>query len=236
MLVFVISASSLFLDSNVVKDNVLVWLTSMLPVVPEAILAEIENLIEARTTTVNLVALASFLWSASGAFNALALSLNRVWNPARPRSALLNRLFGLGMVASLVLLVMVLLFSSSIATVILGRDLAVGGRITLHIVPILTRAFIFLVMYRLVPGGKVNSMSALLGAMIASIVWELNTMLFTWIIKSGLSNYEFLYGSLGTIIALLFWVFLSYYILLFGAYFAEADGYRKKKKLLGDRT
>ena len=235
MLVFITSAASLFLDSSVVRINVLVWLTSMLPVVPDAILAEIENLIEVRTTTVNLVALVSFLWSASGAFNALALSLNRVWNPAKPRSALINRLFGLGMVASLVVLVMVLLMGSSVVAVILGRELAFGGRITLHLLPILTRTIIFWVIYRLVPGGKVNSMSALLGAFIASTAWEINTVGFTWVIKSGLANYEFLYGSLGTIIALLFWVFLSYFILLYGAYFAEADGYRKKEKLLGDR-
>ena len=235
MLVFITSAASMFLDRTVVREAVLTWVTGMLPVVPDAILNEIENLIRIRTTTVNLVALASFLWSASGAFNALALSLNRVWNPARPRNALINRLFGLGMVASLVLLVMLLLMGSSVFTVVLGRTLAFGGRITLHLIPILARMLIFWVIYRLVPGGKVNSMSALLGAFIASSAWEINTMVFTWVIKSGLTNYEFLYGSLGTIIALLFWVFLSYFILLYGAYFAEADGYRKKAKLLGDR-
>jgi membrane protein len=236
MLVFVTSAASIFLDSDVVKLNVLVWLTGMLPVVPEVILDEIENLIEARTATVNIVALISFLWSASGAFNALALSLNRVWNPAKPRNALINRLLGLGMVASLVVLVMVLLMGSSMVTVILGRDLEFGGRVTLHLLPILIRTFVFWFIYRLVPGGKVNSMSALLGAFLASSAWEINTVGFTWVIKGGFTNYEFLYGSLGTIIALLFWVFLSYYILLMGAYFAEADGYRKKAKAIGELT
>jgi membrane protein len=236
MLVFITSATSLFLDSDVVKLNVLVWLTSMLPVVPEVILDEIENLIDVRTTTVNLVALASFLWSASGAFNALALSLNRVWNPAKPRHALINRLFGLGMVASLVVLVMMLLLGSSMVTVILGRELEFVSRIPLHLIPILIRTFVFYFIYRLVPGSKVNGMSALLGAFVASSAWEINTVGFTWVIKGGFTNYEFLYGSLGTIIALLFWVFLSYYILLMGAYFAEADGYRKKVKLTGDMT
>lgn len=235
MLVFVASAASLFLDSAVVKLNVLVWLTSMLPVVPEVILDELEKLIEVRAATVNLVALVSFLWSASGAFNALALSLNRVWNPAKPRHALINRLLGIGMVASLVILVMMLLMSSSLVTVLLGRKLEFGSRFTLHLVPILIRTVIFWIIYRLVPGGKVNNTSALLGAFLASSAWEINTVGFTWVIKAGLTNYEFLYGSLGTIIALLFWVFLSYYILLMGAYFAEADGNRKMEHLLGDQ-
>lgn len=230
MLIFITSAASLFLDSEEVKANVLNWLLGMLPVVPDVILTEIEKLIEMRTTTVNLVALASFMWSASGAFNALALSLNRVWNPARPRHALINRLFGLAMVASLVLLVMLLMMSTSVITVVLGRTLAFGGRITLHLLPIVLRMFIFWGMYMLVPGGKVKRGSALLGAFIASSAWEINTMLFTWVIKSGLANYEFFYGSLGTIIGLLIWVFLSYFIMLFGAYLAEADGYRKKMR------
>ena len=232
MLVFITSAASMFLDSQVVKEAVLNWLTGMLPVIPDVILAEIENLIEVRTATVNLVALVGFLWSASGAFNALALSLNRVWNPVRPRHFLLNRLLGLAMVASLVLLVMVLLMGSSVAAVLLGRGLAFGGRITLLLVPILVRMLVFWLTYRLVPGGKVNNLSALLGALLASVAWEINTMVFTWYIKSGLTDYQFLYGSLGTIIALLFWVFLSFYILLFGAYFAEADCYRKKESRL----
>lgn len=229
MMVFVTSAASMFLDSEIVKESVLTWLTGMLPVVPDAILVEIENVIKVRTTTVNLIALAGFLWSASGAFYALARSLNRVWNPARPRNALINRLFGLGMVASLVLIVMVLLMSSSIVAIILGRTLAFGGRITLHLVPILARAIVFWMVYRLVPGGKVNSMSALWGALTASIAWEINTLAFSWIIKSGFADYEFLYGSLGTIIAVLFWIFFSIEILLYGAYLAEADGYRKKQ-------
>ena len=232
MLVFVTSAASMFLDSHVVKENVLTWLTGMLPVVPEVILNEIENLINVRSTTVNLVALAGFLWSASGAFNALALSLHRVWKPAKPRSYLLNRLLGLGMVASLVLLVMLVLMTSSVVTVILGHELAFGGRITLHLLPILMRTVIFWALYRLVPGMKVNSVSALLGGFLASCAWEVNTSVFAWLIKSGLTNYEFLYGSLGTIIGLLFWVYLSYYIMLIGAYFAEADGYRLKQKSL----
>lgn len=229
LLIFITSAASMFLDSEVVKENVLNWLTDMLPVVPEVILAEIESLINVRTTTVNLVALVSFLWSASGAFNALARSLHRVWNPDRQRNAVLNRLLGLAMVASLVVLVMVLLMGSSVITVILGRGLAFGGRLTLHFVPIAIRVLIFWITYSLVPGGKVNNTSALWGAILASCVWEVNTLVFTWYIKSGLAEYEILYGSLGTIIALLMWVYLSYFIYLLGAYIAEADGYRKKK-------
>jgi membrane protein len=232
LLVFITSAASTFLDSKVVKESVLEWLTSMLPIVPEVILAEIQNLIDIRTTTVNLVALIGFLWSASGAFNALALSLNRVWHPVRPRSALLNRLFGLGMVASLVLLVIVLLMSSSVVTMIIGWGLAFGGRISLHLIPIVVRIIIFWLAYRLVPGGKVSSTSALLGACVASLTWDVTTLGFTAFIKRGFVRYEILYGSLGTIIALLFWVFLCCFIFLMGAYIAEADGYRKKEARL----
>jgi uncharacterized BrkB/YihY/UPF0761 family membrane protein len=35
-------------------------------------------------------------------------------------------------------------------------------------------------------------------------------------------NYELLYGSLGTIIALLFWVYLTNYVFVLGAYLSEA--------------
>jgi membrane protein len=232
LLIFITSAASTFLDSKVVKESVLEWLTGMLPIVPEVIMAEIQHLIDIRTTAVNLVALIGFLWSASGAFNALARSLNHVWHPVRPRSALVNRLFGLGMVASLVVLVMVLLMSSSMVTMILGWGLAFGGRIGLHLIPIFARTIVFWLAYRLVPGGRVSSTSALLGAFVASLAWDVTTLGFTAFIKRGFVRYEILYGSLGTIIALLFWVFLCCFIFLMGAYIAEADGYRKKESRL----
>jgi len=59
-------------------------------------------------------------------------------------------------------------------------------------------------------------------ALAAALAWELSTNGFTWLLSSGLVHYELVYGSLGAIIALLFWIYLISWILLFGAYLTAA--------------
>ena len=44
----------------------------------------------------------------------------------------------------------------------------------------------------------------------------------TWYLNSEWTSYKSLYGSLGAIIGLLFWVYLSNLIIYFGAYLTEA--------------
>ncbi|MDO9547002.1 MAG: YhjD/YihY/BrkB family envelope integrity protein, partial [Pelolinea sp.] len=44
------------------------------------------------------------------------------------------------------------------------------------------------------------------------------TRLFTWLIQGGLVQYELIYGSLGTLAGLLFWLYLISLITIFGAH------------------
>ena len=42
--------------------------------------------------------------------------------------------------------------------------------------------------------------------------------MFTWFIQGGFVQYELIYGSLGTVAALLFWMYLISLITIFGAH------------------
>jgi membrane protein len=55
------------------------------------------------------------------------------------------------------------------------------------------------------------------GAIFSTVAWELLTKVFTWYIGSGLVNYELVYGSLGAIVVLMFYFFLTNMIFLLGA-------------------
>ena len=52
----------------------------------------------------------------------------------------------------------------------------------------------------------------------AAAGWEIITLGFTWYLGSGLVQYELVYGSLGTIVGLMFWIYLGSLITLFGAH------------------
>ena len=61
------------------------------------------------------------------------------------------------------------------------------------------------------------------GALLATILWLLATVVFGWYVRN-ITNYNVLYGSVGTSIALLVWMYLLAATSLFGCEFnAEAE-------------
>jgi membrane protein len=63
------------------------------------------------------------------------------------------------------------------------------------------------------PGGKRR---VLLGAIFASAVWLLGSFAFSWYL-SNFGHYDRAYGSLGTLIGFMMWVWLGVMVILFGA-------------------
>ncbi|HVY95070.1 MAG TPA: YihY/virulence factor BrkB family protein [Bryobacteraceae bacterium] len=65
------------------------------------------------------------------------------------------------------------------------------------------------------------------GAFLATVLWLLATMGFSWYVRH-ITNYNLLYGSIGTGIALLIWMYLLAIIALFGCEFnAERERMRR---------
>ena len=61
------------------------------------------------------------------------------------------------------------------------------------------------------------------GALLATVLWLLATLGFGWYVRN-ISNYNLLYGSVGTSIALLSWMYILALITLFGCEFnAESE-------------
>jgi membrane protein len=85
----------------------------------------------------------------------------------------------------------------------------------------------FLALYRWTPSAEVGWKGAIVGALIAALSWELVKGGFTWYVGSGMVRYELVYGSLGAVAALLFWIYISSTITLFGAHLSAAVGRHK---------
>jgi membrane protein len=74
---------------------------------------------------------------------------------------------------------------------------------------LLLRLALFWGLYRWVPNAQVNAWAAFWGAVVATAGWELATNGFAFYLSSGLASYELVYGSLGTIVGLMFWIYLG---------------------------
>jgi membrane protein len=123
-----------------------------------------------------------------------------------------------------------LLFSTLLDIVVglelFGLDLGfmrgLVGVIISRLVPLVISFFIFVVLYRWIPTRRIMWKAVLWGAGVAAVLWELGKTLFTWYIQSGLPDYGVVYGSLSSVVILLFWIYVSSMIVLMGAHLTGA--------------
>ncbi|MEM0908046.1 MAG: YihY/virulence factor BrkB family protein [Pseudomonadota bacterium] len=99
-----------------------------------------------------------------------------------------------------------------------------GGRSTSGPVLFVVVVVCAVAIYRVGPSRRAARWSWILpGALAAAIGWITAATLLSWYL-SNVANYAITYGSLGTIIALMFWLYSSVYIILVGAWLnAEAE-------------
>jgi membrane protein len=74
---------------------------------------------------------------------------------------------------------------------------------------------IFAIIYRLTPTRNLTFKEVLPGASFATVCWVLSSMGFAFYVDN-FNNYSRTYGSIGAVIVLMIWLFLSSVILLVG--------------------
>jgi membrane protein len=74
---------------------------------------------------------------------------------------------------------------------------------------------LFVLVYRFMPRAEVTLRDTLPGAFLAGLLWEIAKYTFAWSLQYF--HYDQIYGSVGAVVAVLTWSYVSSLILLFGA-------------------
>jgi membrane protein len=227
LLLLIISVGSFVVERDVVQQQVSQVVAENLPGAQTLIQQNIERVLALRGP-ISIVGIVGLLWSATGVFNTLAYNINMAWSQADTRNFLQRRLVAFGIVGLLVGLLLVSVLSTFISNLLAqfsvplqdSVDIYETGlwRIWSNLLPILLRLALFWGLYRWVPNTQVSGVAALWGALLATTGWELATNGFSFYLSSGLASYELVYGSLGTIVGLMFWIYLGSLVTLFGAH------------------
>jgi membrane protein len=227
LLLVLISAGSFFINSEEAVQTVLGFAGQILPGSTIVLEQNIIRVLRMRTS-IGIIGLVILLWSATGVFSALAFNIDLAWQNTRRRNFIQKRLVGLAMVsvlAFLYLLFLILTITFRSLPAILGAywDLAIlRNREFLQAINFVsTWAVIFLLyfaLYRWVPSTRVNWKPAAITAALSTLMWQAVLHAFSWFIQMGLDRYELVYGTLGTIVALLLSIYLYAWIALFGAH------------------
>lgn len=194
--------------------------------------SEVEDLISGiarpRSGVVGVFALLGALWTASGVFGALRGALNNAFDVPMKRSYIRGRLRDLASVVAVV----VLLIASTALTVTLAllRDYldrwydgtlsTIGWELISFLVPLAISFSFFLLLYRLIPNHTLRWQDLSVGALIAAFSFELAKVLFT-IYLTNVARYDELYGALGSLIALLVFIFIVANITILSAELAS---------------
>lgn len=242
LLLAVVSIGSIFLEGDLVKVELLEIITQWIPVSADAVNSQVTTVLNLRGP-VTVVAIISLLWSGSNVFEKVIVNVNRAFPQGSRPGFFKSR----GM-ALLIIVVMILLFGTSllISTVVEifpAAENALFGKLissarawieVLQIAPLLLKFFLFLAVYSWIPqSASILFKARLIGALVTAVLWELSSRLLGWAISSGFTNYEIIYGSLASIMALMFWLYLSSYILFFGAHLVHAIDTHIKRYMIG---
>ena len=171
------------------------------------------------------------LWAGSWVFAVIERALNRIWGTIS-RTFLHGRALTIGMIG----LVGLLLSLSVLVTSALVALREVAGRFSPRQVERYTllasvgSAFwqvlfaagsylitvaLFVLVYRFMPKAEVSLRDTLPGAFLAGLLWELAKYIFA--LSLHYFHYDQVYGSVGAVVAVLTWSYVSSLILLFGA-------------------
>jgi membrane protein len=179
-------------------------------------------------SAVGLVGVAGLLWSASGVMAAVRAALNTAWDTDAHRPFIRGKLMDVA-----VLLAVAVIVTIGTVVTVAGRLIAGADRVPhwLHavqwlvtaatgavgvIIPICLFFVTFLFLYSVVPAVTTQVRTTWPGALVAALGVEALQVGFG-VFLAHFAHYNRVYGSLGTIIALLFFVYLASNVFLFGA-------------------
>ena len=187
------------------------------------------------STGVVITCIVVVLWAGSWVFAVAERALNRIWNTTS-RTFLHGRALTLGMIGIVGLLLTVSVMITSLLVALqqlAGRLsprqlerwswLATFGSLFWQVVFVCVSIFVtvilFMLVYRFMPNARVSLRDTVPGAIIGGVLWEAAKYIFAWSLHYF--HYDQIYGSVGAVVAVLTWGYVSSLILLFGAQLTE---------------
>ncbi len=218
LLLMLIALASPFFEREQLLREVARFASNYLPTLAPEVRRILGEVVSARGP-VTLIAALGLLWSASGVFDLLQIGMGRAWRVPAPRPLWRQRLISIGAV-----LIIGALFGLSFAASALSTSgiefRAILGRRTVEVLglalSIVLNFVLFAVIFKFMPNARIAWAQVTGAALFASIVWELGKLVFVWYLRN-FAGLNLVYGSVGAVIAVMLWSYITANIMLFGA-------------------
>ncbi|MCH4826052.1 MAG: YihY/virulence factor BrkB family protein [Planococcus sp. (in: firmicutes)] len=165
------------------------------------------------------------LWSASNALTAFINATNQAYGIEETRSFIKLKATAigltLGMLVAVIIALVLPIFGGTIIDIIkstlnLPEQTEIIFQILRWVISVAVMSIVLALMYKFAPNKHFPFKEVLIGAVIATVLWQAVSFGFS-IYVSNFGSYSATYGSLGGLIVLMLWFFLTGLILVIGA-------------------
>jgi membrane protein len=192
--------------------------------VTELLQENLHSFLNTRRGWLLVLSLFGTLWTSSSAIHAIIVALNRAYNIADERSYFMSRLmaivFTIGMVIAIFMTLLLPVFGKTIEVFFTSHihipyTIILIWRLLRSAVMLVFLISLFAFLYYFAPNCEVNWRVAIIGATFAALGWLAVSYGFSYYVNN-FGNYSLTYGSLGGVIILMIWFYLSAMILIVG--------------------
>ena len=179
-----------------------------------------------KASRLTIIGIVSMLLTALLLMASIDKALNEIWHVRHRRKRLVGFLVYWAVLTLGPLLIgSSLAITSYLASLPLLSDVGIGGlkKHVLPVLPFVMESVAFAMMYWIVPNRSVQFKHALLGGLLAAIIFELAKKAFAFYL-THFPTYQAIYGALAAIPIFLIWMYASWIIILFGAEFTYCLG------------
>ena len=199
----------------------------------------IREMYDNSTNSLTIISLVIAVWSAAKGLTAVRYGLNEIYRSREARNYIIIRSISAVYTVVFILLVLLLIplnmFGTQIAMHILNQFPHFTD-VTLLVYSIRSSAtflllfVMFVLLYTIVPSKKLKFRNQMPGALLGAFLWVAITKIFSLYIDYYASK-SYMYGSLTTVVMLMFWMYFVIYSLFIGAQMNEYLHFCRKRKL-----
>lgn len=211
--------------SPITSDDVLEGIKPILPhIAIDLVRNTIVEVVDTKHGHLLSLSLIITIWSASAGFNAVIRGINKAYSEREERSTLKVQLISVlctfGLTFVIISTFLLLVFGEIIGNIFAARlglfyVFTVVWNKLRYFIMMISAIFIFAALYRYTPCRKLKWKEVIPGAIFSTITLVIVSLGFAYYVNN-FGNYSRVYGSIGTVIVLLTWLFMLSIITLMG--------------------
>src|SRR5699024_5561838 len=182
------------------------------------------DLIGTRNGSLLSISIIGTLWSASNGINAIRRSLNHSYDVEESRSYLYTKTISIGLTIGFIFIIIIALILPVFGKLIFQyvasiMELPTGFVWIWNLLRWGLSTFVFFmiltILFKLIPNTRVSFKKVMYGALFSTLCLQIVSYICSYYVGT-IGNYSTTYGSLGTIIALMVWLYLAAMVILIG--------------------